>query len=1346
LDYPARWRSFQTCQRQRIKPHEWRSQGLPIIRIQNLNGSDDFNYFDGSYNRKIEVHAGQLLFAWSGSRGTSFGPYIWHGPTGVLNYHTWKVALRRLFESRTGWPGTRHARLATAYAVDGDLPEAYVHARRADRWQRWFWDQDERARFHLRVDTEDFVGVAFYLVAKGRLTKAVRYLGQWRDAYSYEVASRLFEICKVSHSLGKLPKLHEVLHAFVRCAQMPPSVIVAMMTAFPDLDTAASKKLLSRLAKALLERPALGDYPPEFGKSDSYSLGLQRCSLRAAHLGLGTEAASILRYVRPRHCGLWTLRDPFSTRYILPWVLSVAVSAATESRTATLSDCLPSELWELVSTEPTPDSDAGQRDLLEKKLREEPVQNAEADKQKKQQLSESDRRQARDRLESRIIPIVALARHLAAILVSNDDECDAALASFFEGWKAALTAPQKDDWYPNDTARYLDNLYSNCALHTLIALNMFTPRAGAAFVEWVQRSEFVSTDLCIDLVRHFAMQKTTGEFAGRIAVQAVKQIEAEDDVQHRSNLMARLARAVLLANRNEATVLFSRGLSELDAIGSGDQAFTNELLNFGKSLPAAMPLQSESAHRLAKICELNLYDSHKFPWPLAAAAFTRVWGAAYLAQITRWHDRGKVDLELTLPCALSSLVRDHLIFPEDAVGLLRLVDPVESWDWDWDILVEAVIEVGSKDLAAILNEVLAQFELAHPRRPPASSLKKMREVLERHPGALALVKSQLERLERRATQSRRLGRELSKQNYIEADMEAAHNTAEQKEQRIASAVECTDPLSPASIESLAAALDGIEGGVDTKSRAFKLLREKVNYADQSPHIEAVVSARNIELFAKNKILKGIKADWLAASPSQLGCLRSAAGRLVREHAASLVGKEWGFSWELNELAEITGQPREDLAVGLVEAATSRELETAATTWLNIASVLAKRADENIPRAALERLLNSGAARLADDVGDGAWKPALDVGSDPVAIVAGLIWFCLGSPLAANRWRAAHAVRTLVRFGRWKVIDALFNRFDLPDVGAFQDTRLPFFIMYARQWFLLAIARIAIDFPTEVARYVKKLEVIAFDEAFPHVALREAADRALSNCLVGNSSKAADALKRRLREIHVSKFSPKETSDTERANFEWNRPKDAPEPEPRFYFDYDFDKYDLARLGKIFGLPKWKIGDQCVTWIHRWDPNITSMYDFGGRDRPTGYSDYAKGSGESFQCYGAYLARNALAVEGGRLLLTAPINKGRYTYDTWEEWISHYSPTRPDGLWLADGTGKHPDFSLHDLKAVDPGGKERPLDDPLILSSLVGIDSDGKISEALTVDGLWSSPDGVSVLVSSSLVSTGESQD
>lgn len=83
-----------------FKPYEWSDRGLPIIRIQNLNGSSEFNYFDGSFDPKIAVTHGELLFAWSGSRGSSFGPHIWMGGDAVLNYHTWKIVPRSKVDSR----------------------------------------------------------------------------------------------------------------------------------------------------------------------------------------------------------------------------------------------------------------------------------------------------------------------------------------------------------------------------------------------------------------------------------------------------------------------------------------------------------------------------------------------------------------------------------------------------------------------------------------------------------------------------------------------------------------------------------------------------------------------------------------------------------------------------------------------------------------------------------------------------------------------------------------------------------------------------------------------------------------------------------------------------------------------------------------------------------------------------------------------------------------------------------------------------------------------------------------------------------------------------------------------
>ena len=78
-----------------FKPDDWEgidSGGLPIVRIQNLNSSNnEFNYYTGKVNERHIINQGQLLFSWSGSRGSSFGAHIWNGEKAILNQHIFKV-------------------------------------------------------------------------------------------------------------------------------------------------------------------------------------------------------------------------------------------------------------------------------------------------------------------------------------------------------------------------------------------------------------------------------------------------------------------------------------------------------------------------------------------------------------------------------------------------------------------------------------------------------------------------------------------------------------------------------------------------------------------------------------------------------------------------------------------------------------------------------------------------------------------------------------------------------------------------------------------------------------------------------------------------------------------------------------------------------------------------------------------------------------------------------------------------------------------------------------------------------------------------------------------------------
>ena len=66
-----------------FKKNEWKTVGIPIIRIQNLNKlTAEFNYGDENHEEKYRVRNGDLLVAWS----ASLGAYIWNRGDAWLNH------------------------------------------------------------------------------------------------------------------------------------------------------------------------------------------------------------------------------------------------------------------------------------------------------------------------------------------------------------------------------------------------------------------------------------------------------------------------------------------------------------------------------------------------------------------------------------------------------------------------------------------------------------------------------------------------------------------------------------------------------------------------------------------------------------------------------------------------------------------------------------------------------------------------------------------------------------------------------------------------------------------------------------------------------------------------------------------------------------------------------------------------------------------------------------------------------------------------------------------------------------------------------------------------------------
>ena len=134
---PSDWRTgtvADICRMQNghgFGPEDWETAGLPIIRIQNLNGGSKFDYFSGKPESRWLVEPGQLLFAWAGTRGVSFGPTVWHGPLGVLNQHIFKLEAKEGIDRNWLFWALRHITNRIEGQAHG-FKATLVHVKKSD--------------------------------------------------------------------------------------------------------------------------------------------------------------------------------------------------------------------------------------------------------------------------------------------------------------------------------------------------------------------------------------------------------------------------------------------------------------------------------------------------------------------------------------------------------------------------------------------------------------------------------------------------------------------------------------------------------------------------------------------------------------------------------------------------------------------------------------------------------------------------------------------------------------------------------------------------------------------------------------------------------------------------------------------------------------------------------------------------------------------------------------------------------------------------------------------------------------------------------------------------------------
>ena len=1243
-------------------------------------------------------------------------------------------ATRRLFETRTSWQGTRHARLAIATALSGDSDEALRHAVRMEEWltHRQQRDREERLR-EPGPECLDIASIPFILCMQKRFEDAAEYVCGWSDWYAYEMEEHVLRLLHYAETgLSSL-----FIDAYLDCLPESVSGPAAALSSL-EVDDKRARDLTRKLAKAC-KKAADVEFQRSFGTDRPGDLGdgMRKAAALALLLGSPADALTISRrapHERPR---AWSFSDHFSDRQVFPFLFHTALLAAIKGTEVREKDIIPSDLVGISKGMRNDLEGAAFRKNFKKRLEKHLHATKGKSDSKANALTHEQKSEAERFLSERLEPLLTLTRALTGLLSAPRGKADKPFTVLLDAW--AKTGSQRERYGIREFSHFFQALGRHMAILGLSVRRDLKPASVKAFLRQLHKQEIIGPSSFIEVVSILAKRPPFEAVAGEQAMEVKAIIDRGDDVTYRAGLYADLARAILPASVADAAAYFRFGLDQMDAIGSGDHEFTNELLLFASSLKGE-ELEESGFHTLTNICELNLpEETEKFAWFAFGKALSRAAGCRGLAKLSRWDDRAKVPLEYSLLPYITALLEDGKIDPEDALALNRLADPAEFFACDTGTLATAIDSMHHANEKTLISELIAQFMENNHGLPLGSLTETLAAIAKRVIGPRSAPASYLS-----AAHSHFSGiRDERNENVNyrgKSDPLFSGRTATSKRQDQAKRRKIVNRTDPTDEASLAQAIDDFKQQIgrvyELRDGFFDSLRAKVSFGKRAEYIRMFSVLENENLYIKLNELRRCKEAWGASSAALQDAYKAAGEPLVRLHTDDLVSFGRLAGPRLKEISELSSLPASALALEVVKLFADPNTTTPASVWLGLACFACEQADEGEGQAALMRLLGSDAAKLSSGVPDGPWKKGLYPDNEPTAICAGLVWRMLGAPAAPDRWRAAHSVRCFARLERWGVFDALVAKLRQKDAHPFQAPELSFYIMHARLWLLIALARIALDDPKAIARYKDAMVAVVRDTKQPHVLMKHFAASAVLACADAGACKLPTATRTLLQNINQSPHAKLQQKLHRGDDFYSGRRSDAPKPKFAFHLDYDLHKYDVQGLSRVFGKPGWKVNDLISHVVRSIDPQTKSMYESGGRDLST--RQHLGGMTSRYHTYGQQLGWHAMFLAAGRLLHDHPVIDAERYYDTWDDWLGSYLLTRKDGLWLADGMDRAPPGAMGILLEKGPDSLVLTGDKAKILA-LAGLD--GGVKKDLIVAGHWRSADHINVRISSAFVKT-----
>lgn len=1290
--------------------------GRRRLKLNRLHAAFSLAIRDHDYDRALKLTMQLSLVASANARGDQF---IRRSPA-LATMLGDSDASRRLFNDRSGWRGSRDARLVIAHCFSDELDEAKIHQNRAIGWINWYLFSDEESkRSNGSPDAPDIAAVMFLSVLKNEFSSFNRNISIWRPKFSLSVVEQLIMLCAQHEESNE----SEALQRLARFAASKKCLSLALQVGLLAQEFGLSKSVLKAISRAAnsLSHKLMKKIPEDH---DDYKKGLQSSIGSAAMSSIVVNsrlsAKRLLDLYPHRRPSAYDYGERHGTSRAWAPVQSACLTAWSSGETLSFHHLMPYDVKTGRKTRAihTEAELSIFLDSLTVTRNRNTMQKIKPEKQQQFSRSES------ENIVDGVACILKLVKPIETALLSNQALSNNVLTEFLVIWKTVL---RPGIHWNAETGKDHVARYVGFGLATILLRHSETieKKEAEELIDLVGANRFTLGDK-LYILNLVARRANLDDLAGSYARVLSDDIVKDEYIEQRGEYYRDLAESLVTMSIVEAQEYFSQGLAQLDQMGGDDYDLIYSALRYAAEQPGGF-LKPDLSHRLMSLCQtIFQHEPSKFGWTLFGRAASSSFGFPAIYKLIRWSDQDVADFSYGLPQLVFYLAKDGHLDERRAAVLVSICDTCDWYDWKvGDELRDLLFTANPMDRREIFSLIMEKLDREH-------SLGGSEGLWERQLNCMdAFEEINDEKLrvflrEQKENAQRHRRIKNARNGYDEISAGSKHSARKKKqderagEQAISNIITNCDPTSVASLDQAIQDLQSIEGlFYDSRQHLFKEIRNTCPFNKRIKFLEALCESTELRFDSALDEISECVQSWGESTTHVKKSITELIKKLFAFKGSEIFElRHTGISRQIHSLSELSEDP--DFVLQLIlETIAKEHLELGGDEWMHIATSLSHHTHSSTALKAFEDLLSSSAAKVGDEIGEGAYCAAFSGKTDEADMMADIIWHLLGDSDAFVRWEAARSLKGMLDIGLTEDIERLLDRFDLEENSSLASQEHNFGFLNAQQWLLMGLARAAKYHGETLKPLRQRIETLA-----KRSDLHALNKLHLVRCFI--HIEGINAISPKLAQMWDEIQTPAQ-GIVEYDGWSQNTARRL-----NFDFDYEFDKHQISQLARLFRISNNEASDLIADEvIKRW-PNAKNMSYFPGGVRYRG--------DERFETYREHIQRHALLHAATTLAKSKPVVRSSYDWherNPWWEFLEEGDVSFEDGSWLSDHKDRVPTQAREHLLGERKGSQETLIEKKTLFQK-VGFPDDPN-DGFLPLYGSWVSPDGVLVHFTSALL-------